>query len=67
MNSHDAILKTLPLIERQGDVAREYLAFLTTMLFNACKSSQVNISFDRLNGIGKHQMIEPREKYLLKN
>ena len=67
MNSHDAILKTLPLIERQGDVAREYLAFLTTMLFNACKSSQVNISLDRLNGIGKHQMIKPREKYLLKN
>ena len=42
MNAHNAISKTLPMIERTGEVAKEYLTFLTTVLFNACKSSQVS-------------------------
>lgn len=41
MNSYRVVAKTLPLIERQGEVAAEYLAFLAMLLFNACKSSQV--------------------------
>ena len=42
LNSYGAILKTLPLMERrQGDVSREYLAYMSMLLFNACKSSQV--------------------------
>ena len=43
LNTHDAVLKTLSLVERQNDgIVKEYLSFLASMLFNANVKSQVS-------------------------